>query len=240
MTVPAPTPLVATDAVTTFVLTAVVLVVFNFVRGLGAFGPFNDLAAVGLLVVLVLLAWRRGVTREQLGLAPGTARRGLAYGAGAFALVLVVVVTAAVVPATAGFLDDARADVSFPAMVVEVTFGILVATVLPEELAFRGLLLGTGRDAWGAWRGALASSSLFGLWHISPTLGTMADNAQLADTTAWTGGKALVVAGSVAVTFVAGLVFSWLRLRSNSLLAPIIAHLSTNGVAFVVAWTVLR
>lgn len=232
---PAPGRLVGT-----FVITAVVLVVFNVARGLGAFGPLNDVAAVALLAVLALvIRWRR-VTRDQLGLAPGTARRGLLYGAGTFAAVLVVVVAAALIPATSGFLDDARADVSLPAMVVEVAFGIFLATVLPEELAFRGVLLGVGRDAWGPWRGALASSALFGLWHISPTLGTMSDNAQLADATTSTAGQALVVVGSVGVTFVAGMVFSWLRLRSQSLWAPIVAHLSTNGVAFVVAWTVLR
>jgi len=45
-----------------------------------------------------------------------------------------------------------------------------------------------------------------------------------------------VVLGSVAVTFVAGLVFCWLRLRSRSLIAPIMAHVATNGLALTVAW----
>jgi membrane protease YdiL (CAAX protease family) len=223
-----------------FVVTAVVLAVFNITRGLGAFGSFDDLAAVGLLVVLAVGAWWTGATRDQLGLRRSDARTGLAWGAGAFLLVLVAVVLAAIVPATSGFLDDSRADVSLPTMVVEVAFVILVATVLPEELAFRGILLGVGRDAWGAWRATLVSSALFGVWHISPTLGTMTANAQLAGTTESTGGQVLVVVGSVAVTFVAGLVFCWLRLRSRSLVAPVIAHLATNGVAFVVAWTLLR
>ena len=48
------------------------------------------------------------------------------------------------------------------------------------------------------------------------------------------------MAGTVLVTFVAGLVFCWLRFRSRSLVAPILAHLSTNGVALVVAWIVVR
>ena len=49
-------------------------------------------------------------------------------------------------------------------------------------------------------------------------------------------GQVLVVLGSVAVTFVAGLVFCWLRLRSRSLIAPVMAHLATNGLALAVAW----
>jgi membrane protease YdiL (CAAX protease family) len=40
----------------------------------------------------------------------------------------------------------------------------------------------------------------------------------------------------VALTFAAGLAFGWLRLRSQSLLAPMLAHIATNSVAFVVAW----
>jgi len=130
---------------------------------------------------------------------------------------------AATLPATAGFLDDARVDVSFPAMLRELVVGILLATVLPEELGFRGLLLGSGAEAWGRRRAVLASSLLFGLWHISPTLGTADENSRLAEASSSGGGEVAIVVGAVgavALTFVAGLVLSWLRLRSRSLLAP--------------------
>ena len=49
-------------------------------------------------------------------------------------------------------------------------------------------------------------------------------------------GQVLLVLGSIAVTFVAGLVFCWLRLRSRSLIAPVMAHIATNGLALTVAW----
>jgi len=49
-----------------------------------------------------------------------------------------------------------------------------------------------------------------------------------------------VVLGSVTVTFVAGLVFCWLRLRSRSLIAPVMAHCATNGLALAVAWLTIR
>jgi membrane protease YdiL (CAAX protease family) len=48
------------------------------------------------------------------------------------------------------------------------------------------------------------------------------------------------VVAAVVVTFVAGMVFSGLRLRSGSVLAPMLAHLGTNGVTLVVAWFALR
>jgi len=37
---------------------------------------------------------------------------------------------------------------------------------------------------------------------------------------------------------VAGGVFAWLQLRSESLLAPVLAHLGTNAIALVVACAV--
>ena len=42
--------------------------------------------------------------------------------------------------------------------------------------------------------------------------------------------------GAVAATFAAGLAFAWLRLRSRSLLAPVLAHAATNGLGLAVAW----
>jgi membrane protease YdiL (CAAX protease family) len=46
----------------------------------------------------------------------------------------------------------------------------------------------------------------------------------------------LLVLGAVLVTSVAGLAFCWLRLRSGSLVAPVLAHAATNGLALTVAW----
>jgi len=68
----------------------------------------------------------------------------------------------------------------------------------------------------------------------------MADNPAVAGFSASVAGRVLVVLGSVTVTFVAGLVFCWLRLRSRSLIAPVMAHCATNGLALVVAWFTIR
>jgi uncharacterized protein len=43
-----------------------------------------------------------------------------------------------------------------------------------------------------------------------------------------------------ACTFVAGLAFAWLRLRCGSLVAPVLAHVATNGLALAVAWATLH
>jgi CAAX protease family protein len=212
-----------------------VLAAFAVARSFGLLGP--AVISVSLLTAaLALIAWSAGATRADLGLARADMRAGLLYGAGAFGVVLLVLVVAAVIPATNGFLHDSRAQISDGRLLYEIGVSIVLLTAIPEEFAFRGVLLGSAPRLWGPWRASLVTSALFGLWHIAPTLHTMSDNREFAGAAAHTGGQVLLVLGSVAVTFVAGLVFCWLRLRSRSLIAPVMAHVATNGLALTVAW----
>jgi uncharacterized protein len=218
-----------------FVLTVGVLVLFTVARSLGLLGPLP--VAVGLLVAaVVLIAWSSGATRDDLGLGRADMGAGVRYGAGASGVVLLVLLAAAVVPVTNGFLHDSRAHIDGGRLLYEVGVPILLLTAIPEELAFRGVLLGSGLRLWGPWRASLITSALFGLWHIAPTLHTMSDNHMFRGEAASVAGQVLLVLGSIVVTFVAGLAFCWLRLRSRSLIAPVMAHVATNGLALTVAW----
>jgi uncharacterized protein len=221
-----------------FLLATAVLAVFNVARGLGLLGPPRyDWVSVSLLTgALVLIAWTAGATRADLGLALAGMRAGVRYGAAAAGIVLLVLIVAAVIPATNGFLHDSRAQISGGRMLYELVVSILLLTAIPEEFAFRGVLLGSALRLWGPLRASLITSLLFGLWHIVPTLHTMRDNHATAGLSASVAGQVLVVLGSVAVTFAAGLIFCWLRLRSRSLIAPVMAHVATNGLALAVAW----
>jgi membrane protease YdiL (CAAX protease family) len=116
---------------------------------------------------------------------------------------------------------------------------ILLVTAIPEEFAFRGVLLGSALRLWGSWRATLITSALFGLWHIGPTLHRMSDD-RVRGASGTVLGQVLVVVGAVTITFLAGLVFCWLRLRSKSLIAPIVAHMATNGLALAVSWFVVH
>jgi membrane protease YdiL (CAAX protease family) len=77
------------------------------------------------------------------------------------------------------------------------------------------------------------SSLMFGLWHVFPTLDTLHLNplGSLVEGSALRTAEA--VAGTVAVTAAAGAGFCWLRLRANSIVAPIIAHGVLNTAAFL-------
>jgi len=218
-----------------FLLTVGVLVLFSVARSYGLLGPPVVTVAV-LMGALILVAWGTGATLADLGLAPADVGGGLRYGAGAFGLVLLVLIVAAVIPATNGFLHDSRAQISGGRLVYDLGVSIVLFTAIPEEFAFRGVLLGSALRLWGPWRASLITSALFGLWHIAPTLHTMSDNRAVRSLSVTAGGESLLVLGSIAVTFVAGLAFCWLRLRSRSLIAPIMAHAAINGLALTVAW----
>jgi uncharacterized protein len=90
-----------------------------------------------------------------------------------------------------------------------ILFRIPVGTVVAEELIFRGAFDAVS-PTW--------SPIFFGLWHIHP---------------ARAAGDSVV--GTVAGTFSAGLLFSWLRRRSGSVLAPALLHYAVNASGAVLA-----
>ena len=122
-----------------------VLVLFTIARQLGLLGPLP--VAVGLLTAaLILVAWTGGLTRTDLGLGWREMPAGLVYGAGAAGFVLLVLLVAALIPATNGFLHDSRAAISGGRLGYELGVSIVLLTAIPEEFAFRGVLLGSARS----------------------------------------------------------------------------------------------
>lgn len=220
--------------------TVVALLAFTVLRAAHVFGGLTDTVLVILALAATALALRSGLSRAQLGLGRDAIGSGLRFGLGAFAIVLTVVVIGAFIPATSSFMDDDRVRVGVGGLFDELVLAIMIGTVLPEELLFRGVILGSAMELWGKLRGVLVSCALFSLWHIAPTLATAGGNAELAEASSSATGRLGLVVVAMISTFIAGGVFAWLRIRSRSLVAPIIAHFATNGVAFTVAWIVSR
>src|SRR5664280_1592723 len=154
-------------------------------------------------VVLVVLGRHSGLSWDDIGLGRRHWWSGAGYGGAAAGVVVGAVAVGALLPGPGAAL--LLALVSIP-----------VQTVVPEELAFRGVLLATLARSWGTAAAAVVSSALFGLWHISSSLGLAAahenDSGQLG------GGmttQVLGVVGSVLATAAAGLVFCAPRRRSG-------------------------
>jgi membrane protease YdiL (CAAX protease family) len=113
---------------------------------------------------------------------------------------------------------------------------IPLGTVLPEELAFRGLVLTLLGRRYGVLSGTLLSSGLFGLWHIGASLGGGPANAAIVGVVGGdAAGTVTRVIATVVFTTLGGVVLCWLRLRSNSLLAPVLAHWTVNALGVIVA-----
>jgi membrane protease YdiL (CAAX protease family) len=188
-------------------------------------------AAIGLV------AWLRinGLGWAELGLGRDHWKSGAAYALAAVAAVVAVIAVGALLPLTRPmFMNNHYVTIS-GALVASMVI-IPLQTVIPEELAFRGVLHGALNRAWGFRGVALAGSLLFGLWHVATSLGLTSSNVGF--TRLFGGGVVGMLAGvtlAVVATAVAGFVFSWLRRRSGSLLAPIALHWSLNGLGALAA-----
>ena len=188
----------------------------------------NGLAAVAL----VAAARAGGLSWVELGLARDRLRAGAAWGGVVAALVAVGYLVALALPATRPLLADERvAGRDAAELAYDVLLRIPGGTVLWEEVAFRGVLLAVLLRL-APLRTAVAVSALaFGLWHVRPTLSALATN-ELVDGAVPT---AAALVAAVALTAASHVVFVWLRLRSGSLLAPVLLHLSTNVLGTLAA-----
>jgi len=198
--------------------------------------PWASVATVPVAAVgLVVLVRTRGLGWAELGLGREHWRSGLGYAAVAVAVVAGVVAAGALLPVTRPlFLNNNYATLS--GAVIASMIIIPLQTVIPEELAFRGVLHGALTRAWGFRSVAAAGSLLFGLWHIATSLGLTSSNVGFTRLLgAGIGGQVAGVALAVAATGAAGFVFTWLRRRSGSLLAPIALHWSLNGLGALTA-----
>ena len=194
--------------------------------------PLNLALAAALLAV----ARARGLSWEALGLSPEHLGSGLRWGFGAAAVVAVAVTIGVVagdrIPGVERLLADRRATgISGLGLAYETLIRIPLGTALFEEVAFRGVLLAAAADRWSLVSAVVVSSVVFGLWHIGPGLVTL----RLNEPGLSVAGQILGVAAMVGVTTVAGVVFCWLRIVSGSLLAPIVAHWSTNALGLLAA-----
>jgi uncharacterized protein len=198
----------------------------------------GPVCAAGLLT----LARLAGLSWAELGLGPGTWRRGLAWAGVIIGAVAVVYTVGAALPLTRDAFRDSRYDFGWGEAFLTAFVLIPVGTVLLEEVAFRGVLWGLVRRVRGTTAATIVSSTLFGLWHILPSLGLSSDNEAIGSAVGRGKSAQLVtVLATVAFTALAGVVFCELRRRSGSLLASASLHWATNGLgvlasAAVWAW----
>ena len=214
--------------------TALLLAAWNNVVVTGLPGYPASYVPGNLAATTLLLTAARvdGVPWHQLGFDPRRLRDGVRWGGPASAAVAACYALGLTVPAVRPLLADARvagadgADIAY-----QVLIRIPLGTVLWEETAFRGVLLAAllrvlpPRPAIGA------SAAVFGIWHIRPTLSATAANGLASGLL----GRIAAAFWGCAGTAAAGLLFTGLRIRSGSLLAPLLVHAATNCLGLLAA-----
>jgi membrane protease YdiL (CAAX protease family) len=203
-----------------------------------AYGPASGGLILGPVaaVLLVALARRRGLTWSDLGLSRRSWLRGAVFAVVAVGVVAAVYAVAAAVPLTRMAFVDVRYELPAPKALFTAFVVIPVGTVLVEEIAFRGVLLGLVTRHRGHRWGFALSSVAFGAWHILPSLGLNQANAAMhAVAGPGTGGQIGSVLAAVVFTTVAGLLLAELRRRSGSILAAAGLHWAVNALGVLIA-----
>lgn len=174
---------------------------------------------LAMAAVVTGIAVAAGLDADNLGCSPARVGDGLRLGALAFASIAAVVGVGAALGWIDG-LDGLDEPGSTVRMALKTLVIIPVGTVAVEEMIFRGALHGLLSDVTDPARAWIAGAILFGLWHLPP----IADD-----------GVSRVIF-TVLATTAAGAAFVWLRRRSGSIVAPMLAHTATNSVTYAFAW----
>ena len=201
---------------------------------------------LGPVVAGALLGFARwnGLTWHELGLHRGRHRSGLRWGLGVIAVVALVYLVGVLLPVSRTAFLDVRYHAGVGSALFAAFVTIPVTTVLVEEVAFRSVLWAVLSRHGTTWRVLLASSALFGLWHILPSRHIATANHGIGDVlhslgVVGAGAAVLVIAGIVVFTAAGGVVAGELRRRSGSVIASAGMHWATNslGVLFgILAW----
>lgn len=184
---------------------------------------------------VVFLVARELVTTWDMGFRNWS--RGARWGLVVMLAGLAIYLVAAVLPGFEDLFRDRRVDGGIVRLIYEALIRIPLGTVVLEEIAFRGALPAVFAKHMSMFRAVVLASVLFGFWHVLPSL-NLADVNPFFESLLGDGlpGKIGGVAIAVFGTFLAGLWLSFLRFRSGSILAPIIAHWTSNAGGYVLAW----
>jgi len=208
----------------------------NFLIPAPAYVPANLAASWGLIA----LARRYGCSWDDLGLEPYKAASGLRTGAAGAAVTVAVATMIATRPRARRYLLDQRAvDRTRAEHLYRTLIRFPLGTALFEEVAFRGVIEGLWRRS-GATRteASMAAALAFGIWHLIPARRAL-DGNPLRTQLGSDRSRLTVVAAGALLTSLSSLGFTWLRQRSESLVAPFLVHAVANGAGYlagVAAW----
>lgn len=186
----------------------------------------------GALLISVTSLWSRrvGLAPRHLGLVFDRAFAGSALGLGiALAIALPgVALLRSGFPLGQPIGYGPLAGVSDSDLALHLALFLPLGAVLPEELAFRGALLGALLRRSNAVRAAVGSATAFALWHVGVIFVTVRETP-LASTPLFP----LAIVAALVVVFVGGLLFAAVRLRTGTLASTIALHWAFNAAVLI-------
>ncbi len=225
-------------AVRPVVLAGLFLVLYGNVGSLliGSATPAGWWPNVPLGILLGCLAllwgrWRFHISSAQLGVAPqGLARSALVGLVVATGIAVVAVLGLRFPPVVGHAVEYAPlGGLSREALVLRTFLWMPLDTVIPEELAFRGVLLARLLVCCSRVRAVVVSALLFAGWHGVVVIRTIASTNLQSDSFL----AVIGVAGAFVAVFVGGLLFAWIRVATGHLAGPVVAHWAFNAVVLL-------
>ena len=195
------------------------------------------MTGVTLVVLSLVIARRAGLDLATIGLRSSAWLRGAAIGiVGGAAFALTAILSLQLASAIVGghVLYDPLRDVTEAELLRHVLFFLPFGAVLPEEIAFRGTLVGLLR-ARGTRATLVGSAAAFALWHAAVAIFTVGETT-VAAPSPW---FLPAIIGALAVVFAGGVVLAWLRLWTDTLATTIAAHWVFNATLLVGLWATL-
>jgi membrane protease YdiL (CAAX protease family) len=186
-------------------LLAIGFVVLQFLPNREMLTILGAFFAIGLLSVIVAVAPLGRAAIPALGLRPANWRY-IVFGALGTMVLSVAVSQVGLQPEGMKQVFDVVREVGQLAKSL-----LLLAVLAPlvEELVFRGLLYGWLAGRWGKTVGWIVSSLAFAAAHTEPA--------------------------HIILVLPLGLLFGWLRQRTDSLLPSLVAHIANNSLALIAA-----
>jgi len=190
--------------------------------------PGGDWAAVAwgaaLVAVSVLVARR---LRADTGARLGDVRVALAAAVVGLVAAVIGVAILRLGPIVGPVVYRPLFTASDRDLAIHIALFLPLAAVIPEEIAFRGALLGAYLRA-GMRRSLIVSSTAFALWHVAVLYLTLLQTSLAGSALSW-----LAAAAALLFLLLGGLALGVLRIRAGSLLAPIAAHWAFDAAVLV-------
>ena len=175
-----------------------------------------------------IFLWRiykvSNLTAKDIGLVRKDLKSGIKYGAAISGIIIFGFILVFLIHEST--FQDPRYNQSISTAFYAALVLLPLKTVFFEELTFRGIFPGLTLNLNLSRNIAtLVSSGAYGAWHFVHIQNVIAGDVRAP--------KLVVILITFLVTSIAGVIFCELRWRSNSLIAPILVHLTINSSSII-------